>query len=280
MTLASIHSVLGRIVAPALLFALVACGPLPRPFQPDIKAENNSLLMLPDRAGIVVHPVEGLGAAQAADLAERLADALRRENVPATTREGNISSYRLDGTASENGGRAEARLVLRDPTGTVLAERSLSLGGGAVEAAEIAQTAAALAASLQPEAVQISAKPRPGVHVGKVVGAPAGGDGALSRALDYALRRAGIAVLDAPSESGLTVLGEVMVVPKSPELRAVSIVWTVFTPDGVQLGQIRQENDVPVALLERAWPEIAVSVAEGAVEGIADLLDQAPTLPR
>jgi len=270
---------LGRIVAPALLFALVACGPLPRPFQPDVKAENNSLLMLPDRAGIVVHPVEGLGAAQAADLAERLADALRHENVPATTREGNISSYRLDGTASENGGRVAARLVLRDPTGTVLVERGLALGGAA-EAAEIAQTAAALAASLQPEAVQISAKPRLGVHIGKVVGAPAGGDGALSRALDYALRGAGIAVLDAPGENSLTVLGEVVVAPKSPEFHSVSIVWTVFTPDGTQLGQIRQENDVPVALLERAWPEIAISVAQGAVEGIADVVDQAQVLQR
>jgi hypothetical protein len=77
-----------------LIPALAACGPLPRPFQPEVKPRNE-LLTLDDSAGIVVLPLDGLVEVAPAEASQALAEALRERNVPATTRGGNRASRYL-----------------------------------------------------------------------------------------------------------------------------------------------------------------------------------------
>lgn len=265
----------GAIVAVALLLA--GCGDLPRPFQPDGKQEENRLLVLPDRAGVLVRPVAGLPEPDATRLAESLADALRRENVPASTRSGNAASFVLDGDVL-GGGRA--RLVLRAPSGEIVREHELALSTGAGGSdripPELQDTAALFARALQPDAVA-AAPPAPrAVRIGTITGTPEGGDIALSRALDYALRRLGINLADASVTDSLVVNGTVAIAAKGPQLRTVDVRWAVLAPDGTEIGQVNQQNDVPATYLERAWAELAVAVAEGAAEGIAELVERAP----
>jgi hypothetical protein len=262
--------------------ALGACGNLPRPFQPEEKAEGNRLLMLPDRVGVIVLPVAGLPEPMAVELADKLAAALLRENVPATTGEGNRYSYLLEGeTVRGDDGVAVTQFELRDPRGALLKairvplDRSVQATGG-IDLAAVARNAAApIAAALQPDAVDPPPERLP-LKIGKVSGAPRDGDLTLARALDYALRRTGVKLAQTTDKDSFEVRGQVSIVPRGPKLNVVNITWTVFAPDGSELGQVQQQNDVTTDFLEKAWPEMASAVADGAAEGLADLIEQAP----
>jgi hypothetical protein len=266
-----------------IALALGACGNLPRPFQPDDKADANKLLILPDRAGVIVLPVAGLPEPMAVDLADKLAAALLRENVPATTGEGNRHSYLLEGetTRGENGVPV-AQFDLRDPRGGLVKsfkvplDRAVQTTGG-MDMAAVAKTAAVpIAAALQPDAVN-PPPVKPPLKIGRVTGSPRDGDNlTLSRALDYALRRTGVKLAESADKDSFEVRGEVAIVPRGPKLNNVNVTWTVYAPDGTELGQVQQQNDVTSDFLEKAWPEMASAVANGAAEGLADLIERAP----
>jgi len=81
-----------------------------------------------------------------------------------------------------------------------------------------------------------------------------------------------VAMVAAPNDEALRLAGEVVVGPKNRLERRLRVRWVVRRPDGSVVGDVRQENDVPVEMLERAWPEIALAIAEGAADGIANLL--------
>lgn len=259
-----------------------SCGEVPRPFQPESKAEGNRLLILPDRAGVIVLPVAGLPEKMAIELAEKLADALRHENVPATTGEGNRHSYLIEGEAIAGaGGVPVARFEMRDARGRLVKSHEVAFdrdvqNAAGMDLAAVARDAAApLAAALQPDAVN-PPPPRPALMIGEVSGAPGDGEKALARALDYALRRTGVKLAKAGEKDTMVVRGAVTIVPRGPKLRNVAVVWTVYGPDGAEVGQVRQENDVTPDFIERAWPEMASAVADGAAEGLADLIERAP----
>jgi hypothetical protein len=261
---------------------LGACGNVPRPFQPDEKAEGNRLLMLPDRAGVIVLPVAGLPEPMAVELADKLVAALQRENVLATTGEGNRFSYLIEGeTVAGEGGVPVAQFELRDPRGALVKtiriplDRTVQTAGG-MDLAGVARSAAGpIAAALQPDAVN-PPPPRPPLKIGKVTGAPRDGDVALARALDYALRRTGVKLAEATDKESFEVRGAIILVPRGPKLQNMNVTWTVYAPDGSELGQVQQQNDVTPEFLERAWPELASAVADGAAEGLADLIERVP----
>lgn len=262
--------------------ALGACGNLPRPFQPDEKAEDNKLLVLPDRAGVIVLPVAGLPEPMAVELASKVASALLQENVPATTGEGNRQSYLLEGeTMRGDDGVPVAQFELRDPNGKLMKtvktpiDRSVQTAGGMDLAAVARNTAGPIAAALQPDAVN-PPPPRPLLKIGKVTGSPSDGDVALARALDYALRRNGVKLAQPTDKESFEVRGEVSIISRGPKLRNVAVTWTVYAPDGSELGHVQQQNDVTSEFIEKAWPEVAVAVADGAAEGLADLIERAP----
>lgn len=268
------------LIALGIAAALAACGELPRPFQPEDKIDNR-LLALPDSLGVVVRPIDGLPEPMAAALAEAVAESLRHENVPATTKQGNAGSFIVDGTTMVGpNGVPTARFVLLDPRGTPVKEQLVPLDKSVqtsqgVDFTATARTAAtAFAAALQPAAVAPPA--RPTVRIGAVTGAPGQGGVTLARALDYALRHTGVKMAATENDESLVVSGHVTIVSKSPKLRAIDIVWTVLAPDGTELGKVEQANEVPSDFVDHAWGELASAVAEGAAEGITDLIDRAP----
>jgi hypothetical protein len=266
------------------LLVLTGCGNLPRPFAPDSKKEGNPLLMLTDRGGVVVRPVEGLAPDDAAMLAARTIDALQKQNVPAMTGRGNATSYVLDGVLRPApDGSASVVFQLVDPRGVIITNYIATLPprAGAAGLTRVAQeTAMAMAEHLQPN----PANGAPTtivlrrVVIGEVTGAPGGENGsrALTRALAYALQRVKVPVADKPDGETLAVSGSVKVTPKPGQVRNVAFRWVVLNAEGAELGKVDMANDVPMEYLDRGWAELANAVAEAAADGIADIVERTP----
>ncbi len=48
--------------------------------------------------------------------------------------------------------------------------------------------------------------------------------------------------------------------------------WTLSLPDGTEVGQVAQENMIAAGALKGRWGAIAVAIADGAADGIAELV--------
>lgn len=93
------YRLIALILVPLLL--LTGCGQLPRPFAHEAPT-NNQLLDLKDSAGsagITVLPIAGDPPGAPNDVAEAMAEALRRLNIPASVNGGNRKSQRLEARA-------------------------------------------------------------------------------------------------------------------------------------------------------------------------------------
>ncbi len=264
--------------------ALAACGPLPRPFQPDDKDAENPLLRLPDSGGIVVPPAFGLADEPARALAEAVAKALRDLDVPANVRAGNPLSLILDLQAETAQGRVKLASNLVDPQGNSLADPN---GEGllpanpddpaawAILAKPLAQ---ALVARIKPEAV--ASRTVPAVHVTDVAGAPGDGGRALSRALAFHLERAGLRIADVAGPDVLAVVGTVAIADMGPDNRRVAVNWRVRDNDGAELGRVDMQNPVPTKIVERQWAELAYEIAGASAGGIRDIAERFRVRPR
>jgi hypothetical protein len=58
-------------------------------------------------------------------------------------------------------------------------------------------------------------------------------------------------------------------------IQHIKVTWSVLKPDGKELGQVSQENNVPSRILERVWGEITAAVAQNAAGGIAAIVGEA-----
>ncbi len=86
------------------------------------------------------------------------------------------------------------------------------------------------------------------------------------------LEKAGWPVLKAPRADALTISGKVRLEKPQGASQQVALRWTVSTPDGRSLGDIKQANSVPAGSLDQGWGDNAVPVAEAAATGIFDLI--------
>lgn len=278
-----------RAVLLILGLALAACGPIPRPFQPEEKdAAANPLLRLPDHGGVVVPPVAGLPEAEGRALAEAVAEALRGNDVPANTRVGNRYSLILDLRASpEPGGRVGLDAQLVDPQGTTLKEgRHIDVvprdRESPAEWAGLAKRVAeAIVASIKPET--LAQRDRLPVRLAVPQGAPGDGGIALLRALAFHLERAGVRLTDDPRAPALGVTGDVDIGPapaiQGAEARRVRVVWRVADPDGDELGRIDLGNAVPARAVDRQWAELSFEIAAASAEAIRELVERFRAAP-
>lgn len=273
-----------RALALLLTLALGACGPIPRPFQPEDKgAAANPLLRLPDRGGVVVPPVAGLPEAAGRAFAEAVAEALRAHDIPANTRVGNRDSLILDlRAAAEPGGRVGVESNLVDPQGAALVEgRHVDVVPRApdvpAEWAGLAkQVAEAIANAIKPDA--LAQRDRLPVRIAAPQGAPGDGGLALMRALAFHLERAGVKLTDDPRAPALAVEGEVAIGPapaiQGAEARRVAVRWRVTDPEGEELGRIDLANAVPARAVDRQWAELSFEIAAATAEAVRELVER------
>ncbi len=277
------------------LAVLGSCGQVPRPFEhrADLKSD---LLVLKDRAGIVVAPLAGDLPADPDGLALAMAKRLRELNVPATTRAVNNESRYLHGWATQKSlTAAPDQLVVEwelwDLDGRLIGsytqQRPLTRIAGPSDGAALIDAMAAEAApkiaALVQEAPVIEAK-IPGFPGAKLVVAPlSSGPGDSAQSLIPALRAelaaAGLPVSIQRGPRDILVLGKIALGPAQDGREVIAVTWSVISAqDGEELGQVDQRNQVPAGSLDGPWGATAVEIARGAAQGIIDLLSRAAAL--
>ena len=116
----------------------------------------------------------------------------------------------------------------------------------------------------------VASGPRPLMFRG-VQGAPGDGDQALSREVGKLLAQSGAQMTTTAQPGALVLSAQVSKTPGANSDR-IEIIWRVQDSNGENVGQVTQANDVPRGLLDNAWGEDAVYAAEGARDGIIELL--------
>lgn len=270
-----------------LLLALLAaaCQPLPHPFTANFP-QAAPPLEPPDSADIVVAPVKGAPAT----LSLALAAALRDADIPASAEgPGNKASDHLFGsahaTASADGKTAiTIAWELRAAGGRLIGSGSV-VGDAAPEAwgrgdpdlvrALAGRAAPAIVRLVQAPAPREVAVDEPLVAVGPITGAPGDGGSTLGRAMEYALGRAHVALVQKESDKKSFILtGEVALSPPEQGKQQVKVSWILRRPDGGEVGRIDQQNAVPAGRLDGPWGDIAFAVASAAAPGVAALIDK------
>jgi len=277
----------------AVVLALAACGPLPRPFQPETKGDNE-LLLLPDRTGIAVSPATGLAPAGDGRLAAAMAEALRKENVPASVGAGNSETHWLLCDVQQLGqvaGVLRLRLTweLYDADGAPVGSQTQTVAVGedawrvgAPDALDeiVRRAAPRIAAMIQGPAVretELAGYP-PGtrVVVDRVTGEPAAAARALTGAMTAELRERRLPLADRAQPGDVVVTGRVTLGEPEAGARPIEVVWTVGRAgENEPLGDLRQANSVPQAQLDQGWPRLGGLIAQAAAPGVLQVLAQA-----
>jgi hypothetical protein len=105
-----------------------------------------------------------------------------------------------------------------------------------------------------------------------VVGAPGDGEEALATALGERLLAEGLALAGAPTPNAYEIQGTVRIAPGAGATQTIRIDWTVFGPDGDQVGIVTQERNVPKGSLDRKWGAGAKAAANAAAQDIVKLI--------
>jgi hypothetical protein len=278
------------IVALGLSALLTACQPLPHPFADNRPPPLSPLISPPDAAGVVVAPVRGAPPAAAAALTQAMIDALQRQEVPADAHAANARSYHLGGMVQARPARGHTQVAvhwrLANANGKVIGEASV--GGQVAGAAWMAGDggfAKALAAEAAPILVSAVAGDVPKEHKEAkptvaiiVTGAPGDGDPSLQRAMGDALRHAGFDLAEnqpTKTAADFHLAGRVAVAHPRAGKQHVNIVWVLSGPKGVEIGRVKQANDVPAGSLDHAWGGTAFDVSLAAAGGIVELIQRA-----
>lgn len=122
----------------------------------------------------------------------------------------------------------------------------------------------------------VASGPRPLVFRG-VQGAPGDGDQALGREVSKLLQASGARMTNTPQPGALFLTAEVSKTSGSNSDR-IEIIWRVQDGSGESIGQVSQENELPRGMLDNAWGDNAVYAAQGARDGIIQLLQSVNAL--
>lgn len=144
------------------------------------------------------------------------------------------------------------------------------------QVAQVGPSAPAASASGQP-----AAKPRdlPPVALRPIEGAPGDGAESLHKALLHFLGIANVQVLSEHDNPFAVVAGVVTMSSVGARQQNVKIEWVLRGLSGCQMGTVSQANQIPAGRLDGPWGDAAFAVAEGAVQGMTDLLVQLEKMP-
>ncbi len=268
-----------------LLFVMAGCGPLPRPFK-EGKGVESPFEAIQDSAGVVVVPIEGAPTAASGPLTEILAAALVRNGIPATTGGDLKNAFLLEGLATPPGPAGDLSIAwnLTDESGETVTgfvtrhvvTREAWQAGRVADLGRIADvTAAATAESLHGPAIAVRDLPkrqRSRFAVVSVEGAPGDGNAALKTAFEAVLRRAGLPVTANPEDAAILIYGVVKVTPIAGGKESLSLVWTLRDPDGKEIGELKQSNDVRQGELDVKWGALAYDITSAVISDITRIM--------
>jgi hypothetical protein len=118
------------------------------------------------------------------------------------------------------------------------------------------------------------------VMVGSIEGAPSDGNRQLLGGMRRALGSSKIVVMDAAGADTFVVSARVKLTPIDDRTGQLDLTWFLKDPAGKEIGKIDQSNPVPLAAARGSWAGFGDIVAQAAVEGILELLDQTNKKPQ
>lgn len=282
-----------RLINPRLgaafgvLLLVSGCGQVPQPFRPpDGSKQHNEFLLAPLSTGVVVRGIAGPVGWVGDALTEAMAEALRERGIAAGSTWSNRLSLGLSGSGyqglhPDKPPELVMTWTLTEPDGAVRQRREIRLTPP--DAFWEEPTAAMFRDVAERNAEQVVAwidptreqrAPRiaemPSLAMLPIESAPGDGATSLARAVELALRAERIPIVE-NDRAGLIVTPRIEVRPAPERSEDVRLVWIVSTPDGVEIGRVDQENRIAEGQLDGRWGAVAVAIADGAAQGIADL---------
>jgi hypothetical protein len=118
------------------------------------------------------------------------------------------------------------------------------------------------------------------VMVGSIEGAPSDGNRQLFGGMRRALGSSKIVVMDAAGADTFTVTAKVKLTPIDDRTGQLELSWFLKDPSGKEIGKVDQANPVPLSATRGSWAGFGDIVAQAAVEGILDLLEQVNKKPQ
>ncbi len=239
--------------------------------------------------GVRVDPIEGPSVPMARLLAESVTAGLLAFKVPATIAWPSTSRFVLKGRAEANRTDPGVPFImlihwtLSDRTGRTLSSFTQGVRGTWVQweygdpkiIRRVGWGAAkSVAAILGDEGAPGPGPLKTGLLVRPVQGA---GGVSLTRAIKETLRAADVSITEDTRQAALVLEGRVATAQPLGGRRRITIVWTVFTTAGDQVGRAIQENTVPDGSLASA-AEVE-KVARAAVDGITAILAEVGGVP-
>ena len=151
---------------------------------------------------------------------------------------------------------------------------------GAEAVVGLAEAPGGKAEAVAPRAEAAAAKTneagRTRIAIRPLSGAPGDGAKSLANAIATVLKRQDLTVIDnANAKADVILDGQVTVATVKPDKQHVKIVWHVRRADGVEVGTVGQENDVPKGMLDGAWGDVAYSVAIAGADGLMQVIARA-----
>jgi len=265
-----------RILSIIVALAAAACGSTERTTaqaNPVMPKEAAMLSGIIANTGVRVAPLDGVSAQIGQPIIEAVSEALIELDIPAIAGQPLAGAHQLNGQASLSQGSIRIAWTLRRPDGEELmafGEREAALSASAIQA--LAGRTAQAIAPLFNTAGGLDEDMAP-VIVADIQGAPGDGGTALPLALRRALSGAGVKVFETGDAKAVQVQGQVRMSDINPSTQTVSLIWRVLAPDGGEIGVIDQSNQVAAGQLDRNWGEIAFLAADGARDGIIELLN-------
>ncbi len=273
----------------AALLSLAACGDLPQPFLGHPGAAAERLAQPPPSRLAILPPTESLlPAAGAATWAGAVADALRTEEVPATTDvRHRRSDWSLVLSAEVRGAEVVPSYAVQNPSGepqgfsegAPVSTAAWAGGDPAVLKAAAAQAAPGIASLLNRiEAARRQSDPnsllnRPArIYFSGVTGAPGDGNSSLPAQMRTKLGALGLVIQDAAGGADFSLAGQVQTAPGAKGTMRIELQWIVADSRGAERGRIVQLNEVPPGTLDRYWGDVAVVVADEAAGGVRDVV--------
>lgn len=270
--------------------ALVACGAVPQPFRRSPSTQN-PLLANPSGAGLGVLPPAGIDRIAAAYIADRIANDLRMQEIPAEavsrtgilgfTAEGNLSDSSDDGflTTLSFDWRLLNRLgqIVTRLSQTVQVDSASWLAGKDSALDRIANDMTAQLALLLAPPVDVERPPEqknPWAGMTATIQRPesAPGDGAqsLGNAMANRLLREGFKPTDGAPD--VVLAATVNVTRYDLAQDDIAIIWQVLDQDGQSMGEVRLDNRIPRGELDGAWGMIAEAIVDGAMPGLLEII--------
>ncbi len=273
----------------AALLALAGCGDLPQPFLGRPGATAERLAQPPPSRLAVLTPEQSLLPDAGANAwAGAVADALRTEEVPATTDSTRgRSDWRLVLSAEVRGAEVVPSYAVQNPSGepqgvsegAPVSAAAWAGGDPAVLKTAAAQAAPGIASLLgRIEAARRQSDPnsllnRPArIFLSGVTGAPGDGNSSLPAQIRAKLGAMGLVVQDAAGGADFSLAGQVQTAPGAKGTMRIELQWIVSDSRGEERGRIVQLNEVPPGTLDSYWGDVAVVVANEAAGGVRDVV--------